>query len=303
MTNSIDAAQTAAGEAKSAADAAKTTAATAQSTANDASQNATSALTAAQNAQTAINNLPKIYSKEEIEAYATTITKDTVTAPFINALDITAKNITAEALAAHEAYIENLAANNVSAKSINTTPGETKAGTIKIEGNKMSVYKANEKSEVLIVSGDSGKETFIKEETFGSLDTSNASFNNEVGSVFPPMINGGSSVTIPNCVFKATSSIDPTINITCTSAVSPHSSNTFTLSGTIKLYVVISSVKLNSTDQLIAMQSALEDNCMFFDYEKRITLSNSGTTFQSVTGTFSITDSDFIRSAVSNVQY
>ena len=95
-----------------------------------------------------------------------------------------------------------LAANNVSAKSINTTPGETKEGTIKIEGNRISVYNVDEKAEVLSISGSSGDLDLANQATI------NASFypskTYESNMEFSDSMTSHEPIRIPRCSYTLT---------------------------------------------------------------------------------------------------
>ena len=134
-------AQSTANTAKSTAETAKTNAATAQSTADTAKANAATAQSTADTAkstaetvsstlsalQTRVNQLNN-YSEDQIKAFATTITNDTVTTAFVNALGITADSVAAE----------NITGSTIQGKTIKNTDGKWEInnnGTFRLGGD------------------------------------------------------------------------------------------------------------------------------------------------------------------------
>lgn len=105
--------------------------------------------------QTAIANGG--YSQAEIEAFATTITKNVITTPSLYALTITADNVTTNCMNAISAEVENLVAENIEVTRLNTNGyGSTEGGTISIEDHSLKVYESNSSKEVLEITGGSG---------------------------------------------------------------------------------------------------------------------------------------------------
>ena len=103
--------------------------------------------------QTAIANGG--YSQDEIEAFATTITKNTVTTGFVNALKVTADKVTTNCLNAISAEVGDLVAENIDVTKLNTTgKGTKKSGTISIEDNEILVYNETSPDEVLKITGE-----------------------------------------------------------------------------------------------------------------------------------------------------
>ena len=99
------------------------------------------------------------YSQEEIEAFATTITKNMITTPSLYALTITADNVTTNCMNAISAEVGDLVAEKIDVTELNTTgKGTLKGGTIKIKDNIMSIYDKDVK-EILKVTGG-GADTF-----------------------------------------------------------------------------------------------------------------------------------------------
>lgn len=127
--------------------------------------------------QTAIANGG--YSQSEIEAFATTITKNTVTTGFVNALKVTADNVTTNCMNAISAEVGDLVAENIDVTKLNTTgKGVITGGTISIEGNSMKVYKNDSATEILEITGDSSTGDLVtkhigcaNQQTYGPTQT------------------------------------------------------------------------------------------------------------------------------------
>jgi hypothetical protein len=124
----------------------------------------------------------------------------------IDATQITTGTINANVLNIGEIATEVAKVGNLTVDKLNTTPGETKAGTIKIEGNEISVFNKNKKSAVLTISGSNGKSELIDAETtdceyvYNALPLRYLSINNGSGSgsgSYHTQLNP-SEITIPN---------------------------------------------------------------------------------------------------------
>lgn len=128
------------------------------------------------------------YSQAEIEAFATKITKDTVTTPFVNALKVTADNVTANAISAHSATIGTIAAQNMDVDNLYVKKLNTKgknvysAGTISIEENEMKVFNNTKATEVVRITGTELKEipNVVTGCTFDSVDCSSYNLFNDL---------------------------------------------------------------------------------------------------------------------------
>lgn len=142
FSSSISAAAAAAAAAQSTADTAKSTADTAKSTADTAKSTAETVSSTLSALQTRVNQLNN-YSEDQIKAFATTITNDTVTTAFVNALGITADSVAAE----------KITGNTIQGKTIKNTNGTWEinndgtfilggGGGINFDGNNINFGKA-----------------------------------------------------------------------------------------------------------------------------------------------------------------
>jgi hypothetical protein len=102
-----------------------------------------------------VTDAPSIPSEDSIQSQIdSTITEDKlstiITSDFIqtNNILVNAAQINGKLTA------DKIDVNSLAVQHLNTTPGETKAGTIKIENNDIRVYDSSETKEILLITGN-----------------------------------------------------------------------------------------------------------------------------------------------------